>query len=194
MGRKWLYILSFMVMLLSGATIAYCLVEQHDLNQQLDKTTQQIRQVKTNHNKTSKQTVHYVNAAEKKPYAVMTAFFKAMYGYKDGKDYLVKRQSAVKLIDTDRISDAALKKLYSTGIDSAGQNMITTLGQKSQVTAVNIYQTKGLDAGYQVLVTYQVTNNSTPTPKTGSVWYKVKVDQFSNKISELKKVGTTYKL
>ncbi|MBS0948617.1 hypothetical protein JK167_13295 [Levilactobacillus brevis] len=194
MGRRWLYILSFMVMILSGATIAYCLVEQHGLNQQLDKTTQQISQVKANHTKTSKQTVHYVNAAEKKPYDVMTDFFKDMYGYKNGKDYLVKRQSAVKLIDTERISDGALKKLYSTGIDSAGQNMITTLGQKSQVTAVNIYRTNGLDAGYQVLVTYQVTNNSTPTPKTGSAWYEVKVDQFSNKISELKKVGTTYKL
>jgi len=194
MGRKWLYVISFMVMILSGSTIAYCMVEQHEVGQQLDKTTRRISQVKDKHSNTARNTTHYVTTSEEKSNEVITSFFKAMYGYSSGKDYLVKRQSAVKLIDHDQLSDTTLNKLYSSGIDSSGQNMITTLGQKSQVTAVNIYRTNGLDAGYQVLVTYQVTNNSTSTPKTGHVWYEVKIDQYNNKISELKKVGTTNKL
>lgn len=193
MGRKWLYVISFMVMILSGSTIAYCMVEQHEVGQQLDKTTRRISQVKDKHSNTARNTTHYVTTSEEKSNEVITGFFKAMYGYSSGKDYLVKRQSAVKLIDHDQLSDTTLNRLYSSGIDSSGQNMITTLGQKSQVTAVNIYRTNGINAGYQVLINFQVTNNSNPTPKTGHVWYEVKVDQFNNKISDISKVGTINK-
>ncbi|WP_282804054.1 hypothetical protein [Secundilactobacillus kimchicus] len=61
-----------------------------------------------------------------------------MYTFKDGQSYVAKRKAVLPLIDSAKLPDKKLNRVYATGLDDDGQNMIDGLKMKSAVTKVTI--------------------------------------------------------
>lgn len=190
MRHKLIYIFSLLVLVLGGVMTLDFVSERNQYKKRIATTNVQISRVSTQNKKASSDIsqAHYTDKNSHATALTLNKFFSAMYGYDNGKEYLVKRQAALKLIDSHQISTTVINKLYSTGLDSAGSNMVEKLGQKSELAGIEIFNGEGVASPISVLVHFKVQNNSSDL-RSGHVWYQVKVNQAIQKISDIVKIG-----
>ena len=193
--RRWIMAISAVASIVCLIVIGYCYNEKKQYDNQTYQVQKKIDKINHNHNLTKDQLnkKHYTNTSDEAMNATVNQFFHEMFGYTSGKNYLLQRQKAIKLVDSSQFNDKKLDKLYSTGIDSTGSNMIDKLGQKSSVTDLSSYSLNDDFSECNVLVQYMVQNNGSG-PHTGYAWYQVKLDQKTDKIIDLEKIDTLSKL
>lgn len=127
-------------------------------------------------------------------YDRLDGLFESMYQYSDGEAYVENRESAIELFRTP--DDDALERLYSTGVDSEGANMIDTLDLSSSYHGMSLYteepgvKSEGVVEFYARVV-YDSTNSvSEPTNKNHTAVYQIEYDIDDNLINEMSFVNT----
>lgn len=120
--------------------------------------------------------------------------FESMYQYSDGEAYVENRESAIELFRTP--DDDALERIYSTGIDSEGVNMIDALDLSSSYHGMSLYteepgvKSEGVVEFYARVV-YDSTNSvSEPTNRNHIAVYQIEYDIDDNLINEMTFVNT----
>lgn len=120
--------------------------------------------------------------------------FESMYQYSDGDAYVENRESAINLFRTP--DDDALERLYSTGVDLEGVNMIDALDLSSSYHGMSLYteepgvKSEGVVEFYARVV-YDSTNSvSEPTNRSHTAVYQIEYDIDDNLINEMSFVNT----
>lgn len=175
--------------------IGFTSFESHQVRQQL----QQTQAVKSQQKHVVKQQERQLKAVSVKSPAhaqlndAVTRLVQAMYTFKNGQSYVANRKAVLPLIDSNKLPDKQLNRVYATGLDDDGQNMIDGLKMKSSVTKVTI--TVADQTSHQstqlanVLVDYSLQTASQPKPQDAIIWLQIKYNEQSHKITGLDKVG-----
>lgn len=136
------------------------------------------------------------NPKLRKIYGNLTTVFNDMYSYQNGSQYVANRKDAMRYFD--RTTLKKLNNVYSTGIDTAGQNMIDALNQQSSLKNVSLYTTKegilGTDSLFEftAVVSFTSTQQGTSAEDASHermATYHIQWDNTTNKIVQFDQVN-----
>lgn len=129
-------------------------------------------------------------------YGNLTTIFNDMYDYQNGSQYVANRKDAMHYFDQTILKK--LKYVYSTGIDTAGQNMIDTLNQQGSLKNVSLYTTKagilGTDSLFEFTAVVSFTSTQQGTSADAAshermATYHIQWDNTTNKIVQFDQVN-----
>lgn len=193
--HRLLLVLGLFLGLLGVSLIGFTSFESHQVKDQL----QQAQAVKSQQKRVVKRQEQQLNAVSVKSPAnaqlndAVTKLVDAMYTFKDGQSYVAKRKGVLSLIDSTKLPDKQLNRVYATGLDDDGQNMIDGLKMKSAVTKVTttVVNPKSDQANRlaNVFVDYTLQTASRPKAQSNTIWLQIKYNEQSHKITALSKVG-----
>lgn len=127
-------------------------------------------------------------------YDRLDGLFESMYQYSDGEAYMENRASAIELFRTPE--DDALERIYSTGVDLDGENMIDALDLSSSYHDMSLYteepgvKSEGVVEFYARVVYDSSNSVSEPTNRSHTAVYQIKYDIDDNLINEMSFVNT----
>ena len=184
------------VFLVIGLTLTFVFwYKSHNLQPNLNHEIKQERKL-TQSRQTEQSKVETINVAQTKQEEnrdkVFRKFFKDMYQYKNGTEYVKNRAEALKLVDQKQVPN--FNKMYATGLDDNGQNILNATKQKGYLKAAKFYtespQQEKNKIVVHALITFAATNHySDDTAHQGDVWFKFTYDEQANKIVKFDKEG-----
>lgn len=192
---KWTLIAGGLLGLIGIVMVGMCNVQAPSLQSKMKQAqsthNKQVHLIKVNQNRID--TVTDRSVEDKRMNRDITRLTAAMYNFKNGKEYLANREKAISMIDTSRFSVEKLNKVYPTGLDDSGANMIDNLQEKCAVHGVHIYVnaqevvegTRTVDA----MVNYEISNASNRRTQNNKMWLRITFNINTHKIEKLEKIG-----